>query len=174
MRKRSRKALRRVLAELAVGATLVCGVSAWQSRDLVPPGARAPAHAMPALGGGEVSFATGTVTVVYFFAPWCGVCKLASSNLRLLAALLGPARVVITAVALDYERPADVQAYADAHPFPGAVALGDAAVAKAFRVTAFPTYYVLDKNLAVRHASVGYSTLAGLLLRVWLTGITSA
>ncbi len=155
--------------EALLVTALVTGIGSWQARDLVPEGAAAPTRALPGLAGGEVAVGGGPVTLVYFFAPWCAVCKLASGNLAWIARVFGPDRLRIVPVALDYESRAQVAAYVEEHPFPGAVALGDDATRQAFRVTAFPTYYVLDAGLAIRHGSVGYSTLLGLLARILLT-----
>jgi hypothetical protein len=49
------------------------------------------------------------MTLIYFFAPWCQVCSLSISNL----AYLGPEKINIVRMALDYSHVEEVQDFAN-------------------------------------------------------------
>lgn len=144
------------------------GVGAWQTRDHLGSSDPAPAFALPSLRD-DIPTALpvkGKRTLVYFFAPWCGVCKLSAANLATVRAWTSAEDSDVLAVALDYETRADVQTFVDEHAVGVPVLLGTDAVRDAFRVTAYPTYYVLDAEGRVEHVSVGYSSLVGMVTRL--------
>ncbi len=159
--------LRRLAIDLVLVGAVLWAVSWWRTRDLLPDDAPAPALSLPTLTGEAVSLedARGRPTVLYFFAPWCTVCDLASSNLVALRDARPEAGLAIYAVALSYEDPAEVRRFATEHALNVPVLLGDAATASAWRVSAFPTFYVLDADGRVTSRTVGYTTELGLRLR---------
>lgn len=106
--------------------------------------------------------------VVYFFAPWCQYCALSSDNLNRLRRLRDDDALGIVAVALDWENPDEVRQYAERHELNVPVLLGDAAIARDWKVYAFPTYYVLDSQSRVVSRDIGYSTQLGMLWRSWV------
>ncbi len=152
---------------------LFFGISWWQTREL-PAGSETPglSASLATLEGTPFAWGAPTspakVTLVYAFAPWCGVCKMSSSNLRWLAQLFDAASVRIVPLALAFDKPEDVRIYAAEHPFPSPVVLGDEGTQRALRIDAFPTYFLMDRDLKIQHASVGYSTFLGMLARTLL------
>ena len=165
MRFPSRSRLVRAALELGVAIALFAAVGFWRTRD--HQRGAPPATKLPSLDGSPVSLAEpGKPTLVVFFAPWCGVCKLTAQNVRWTAAA-SDARVVSVATA--YDDVDVVRAYAADHQLPGTVLLdASGATARAFGVTAFPTFYFLDADGRISGSTVGYTTTAGLLARLWL------
>lgn len=161
------------LARLATAVALLAPallVYAWQTRDLLPAGERLLAPPLPlaqATGGAfDPALLAGRPAVVYFFAPWCGVCAASAPQLRWFeSAVDGATRVVL--VALDYESPAEVAAWAARHELEVPVLLGDSSTATAWRIRGYPTYYVLDREGRVAASDFGVSTLPGLWWRTW-------
>lgn len=147
-------------------------VYAWQTRDLLPDGARIPAPALtlPALDGDALDPAAleGRPAVLYFFAPWCGICSASAPQLRWFDRFFGDSTPLVL-VALDFESPAQVREWVRRHDLEAPVVLGDAAAAAAFRIRGFPTYYVLDRQGRIAARDFGFTTVLGLWLRTrWL------
>ena len=143
-------------------------IYAWQTRDLLPAGERiaAPEFRLAALEGGTVGLdgLRGRTTVLYFFAPWCGVCAASSPQLRWFDRWSGDS-VQVVLVALDYASPAEVADYAQRHELAMPVLLGDDRTARDYRIRGFPTYYVLDPDGRVAGRDFGLSTAPGLWWR---------
>jgi thiol-disulfide isomerase/thioredoxin len=146
------------------------GVSAFQARNLLDTDQEiAPQLAAITLDYEHFDLAAlePRPTVVYFFAPWCQYCALSSDNLNRLRRLRDEDSLRIIAVALDWENSDEVQQYAERHELNVPVLLGDAAIARDWKVHGFPTYYVLDDQGRVVSRDIGYSTQLGMLWRSW-------
>lgn len=161
---------KRILRDLAVVALIFVGVSFWQTRDLVPSGEPAPAVAAPRLGGEAFDLAAlkGRPVLLYFFAPWCSVCKVSASNAAWIRKWL-PSTLEVAAVALDYENEESVATFVrDAGIEALPVVKGTDDIRDRYKVNAYPTYYVIDADGRIRSRSVGYSTFLGMLFRALL------
>ncbi|MFP2904919.1 TlpA family protein disulfide reductase [Pyxidicoccus sp. 3LFB2] len=155
--------------DLALLALLVAAVTAWQTRRLPGGGVPAPPFTLTTLSGETVSLESlrGKPVVLAFWAPWCGVCKVESSNLSQLQSLAGDsAHVVSVAVAWDDEEA--VRRYVQEQGVDYPVLLGDDAMQRDWRVNSFPTVFFLSPEGRVERAVVGYTTLAGLSWRLLL------
>lgn len=156
--------------EALLFAGVFFAVHTWQTRGLMAPGdeAMAPATALPDLAGQlrTLEEFRGRPTLVYFFAPWCGVCAASADNLSRLSRWRED-RVNVVLVALDYEAPGDVADYARRHELDMPVLLGEPATGRQWRIPGYPTYYVLDSGGRIRQRDFGYSTTLGLVWRTW-------
>lgn len=154
----------RWLAEAALVLILVAGFSLWLNRHMLASGEPAPAETLPALPAG-----TGTLhwpaqhdkTLVYFFAPWCAVCKVSMPSLNLLSG--DDLRVVV--IALDWQNQAEVEDFVRSSGFQGEVLLGTADTMQSWQIDAFPSYYVVGRDGNILHRDRGFTTPPGLLLR---------
>lgn len=104
-------------------------------------------------------------TLVYFFAPWCGVCHLSIDNLQENFANQ-PEKTQIIAVALDYQDVQAVTDFIDQHNLTFPVLLGNEQTKQIFKVSAYPSYYVLSPEGQVMSKVAGYSTELGIKLRL--------
>jgi peroxiredoxin len=160
--------LKRLLLELLVVVAIVAGVQAWRARDLLPAGERtsAPPFELKDLDDHTWSAAdfAGKTTVLYFFAPWCGVCAASSPQLRWFDRWAGD-DVQVVMVGLDWSSAAELAAYADRHDLALPILAGGAQVAADYRVRGYPTYYVIDSGGRIARRDVGYTTAPGLWLR---------
>jgi thiol-disulfide isomerase/thioredoxin len=146
-------------------------IHAWQTRDL-PVDELAPATQLAVLGeagspaDSQAAVVNGQAGIVYFFAPWCGVCRASIGNLD---GLVARGQVAWgTVVALDYADAAEVRDFIDRTGVSLPVLLGDAQTAADWSVRAFPTYYVIDASGRIDSRSVGYSSWIGMWVRGWL------
>ncbi len=161
------------LLQVAVVLLPALGIYAWQTRDLLPRGARSPAPevALRRLDGGTFrgEVLAGRPAVLYFFAPWCGVCAASAPQLRWYQRLLGDSAPLVL-IALDYGSPEEVQAWVSEHHIDAEVLLGDAVTSAAFRIGGFPTYYIIDSKGRIAARDFGFTTLPGLWWRTRWTG----
>ncbi|MDT8321601.1 MAG: TlpA disulfide reductase family protein [Xanthomonadales bacterium] len=158
---------RALLIDAALILTVFAAVHAWQTREL-PLDEAAPETVLPLLDDAAFRSAirAGEGGIVYFFAPWCGICRVSISNLDKLVA---DGRVAwATVIALDYEDPAEVRDFIAKTGVALPVLMGTSRTAGDWSIGAFPTYYVIDAEGQIRSRSVGYSTTIGMLIRNWL------
>ena len=153
--------------DVAVLAALFIAVHSWQTRQL-PVDEPAPVTELAMLDGADMRSAMvpGQAGIVYFFAPWCRVCRVSIDNLDDLVA--GQTLAWATAVALDYGDVDEVRDFVHRTGVSLPVLLGNSNTASDWSVRAFPTYYVVDASGRIHSRSVGYSTYLGMRVRAWL------
>ncbi|WP_419810321.1 TlpA family protein disulfide reductase [Bacterioplanoides sp.] len=153
------------LFELLVVVLVFIGLSQWLNRHLLQDGTHIPNLTLPTLQGNHSSLnwpAAHDKTLIYFFAPWCSVCRLSMPGLNTLP---DNPNIRIIAIALDYEQTADVSRFIDDIGFNQEVLLGNPDIRQRFNITGYPSYYVLDREGKVIHQDRGMSTPPGLWLR---------
>ncbi|WP_430461927.1 TlpA family protein disulfide reductase [Thalassolituus sp. LLYu03] len=161
-----RRWLRR-LSELLVFVLLLTGASLWLSRHMLASGVTAPAVSLPDLAGNTYSLNWAPApqterTLVYFFAPWCGVCRISMPGLNLLPQ---DPTVQVVAIALDWETQTEVAAFVQSTGYRGTVLMGTADSARDWQIKGYPSYYVVSRDGLIEHADQGLSTPPGLWLR---------
>ena len=159
---------KRFALEALVFMVIVAGIQAWRARDLLPSDQRtvAPAFELADLDGRTWRSAdlAGKPAVIYFFAPWCGVCAASSPQLRWFHRWRGE-DVQVILIGLDYSSPSEVDEYARKHDLTMPVLIGTPAIGAAYRISGYPTYYVIDAQGRIARRDVGLSTVAGLWIR---------
>lgn len=142
-------------------------IHAWQTRSL-PIDEPAPRDLLATLDNAapRLPVEQGGVGVVYFFAPWCNICRKSIGGLDEL--LEDGAVSWASAVALEYEDHASVRAFVEETGISLPVLMGTRPVGENWGIAAFPTYFVIDAEGRIASRSVGYSTKIGMRARVWL------
>jgi thiol-disulfide isomerase/thioredoxin len=160
------------LAEATAIAVMLFLFYAYQTHGLLPTGDQAaPALSATSIDGISIDLSerSASATLVYFFAPWCGVCAASSGNIEHLRGIKSDDGLDVLLVALDWQSTEEVQEYVDRHEITVPVLLGNRQIASDWNVYAFPTYYILDSKQRIAHRDLGYSTLAGLWWRsTWI------
>lgn len=148
---------------------LLLAIGFWQARS-VPSGA-APRFQLVSLAGPRVDSQSlhGKPTVLVFWAPWCGVCRLASGNISWLRGLVGESANVVS-IASHYESLADVRSYVAAQQVDYTVLLDANGTARQYGVRAYPTLVFLDPTGHIRVPAVGYTTTLSMYVRLKLAG----
>jgi thiol-disulfide isomerase/thioredoxin len=158
----------RHLAEVLVFVAIVGGIYAWRSHDLLPTDKRtvAPNFDLVDLEGKHWSSDAlrDKPAVLYFFAPWCGVCAASSPQLRWFDRWAGD-EVQVVLIGLDWASTAELAEYARAHELRLPVLAGTAETSANYRIRGYPTYYVLDADGRIAGRDFGYTTAPGLWLR---------
>lgn len=93
-------------------------------------------------------------TLLYFFAPWCSICRISMPSLN----TLDKEKTNIYVIALSYDSKEQVQSFMQDIDYQGSVLLGNPQIAKRFKVSAFPSYYVLNSEHKVIHKGLGLSS----------------
>jgi len=158
----------RRLAEVLLFVVIVGGIYAWGTRDLLPADERtaAPRFDLVDLDGRRwtAEVLNGKPAVLYFFAPWCGVCAASAPQLRWFDHWTGD-DVQVMLVGLDWSSAAELAEYARKHELTVPVLAGDPETAANYRIRGYPTYYVVDSAGRIAGRDFGYTTAPGLWLR---------
>ncbi|CAH9064744.1 Thiol-disulfide oxidoreductase ResA [Pseudoalteromonas sp. CIP111854] len=158
----------KLFAQLCFALVVFLLVSSYQEKDMLADSGTQPApyFSLPTLSSQErVSLASlqGKKTVVYFFAPWCQVCKLSMPNLN---KLYEQKDINAIAIALDYDNVEQIQKFASDLDLTLPILLGNHNISANYQISAYPSYYVLDENSNIIARAVGYSSELGLRLRL--------
>ncbi|WP_341501154.1 TlpA disulfide reductase family protein [Gallaecimonas sp. GXIMD4217] len=159
------KALLPYLKLLLVFGAFYWLMATWKESPMLEAGQGTQARQLVTLSGQPMVLGgpTDKPTLVYFFAPWCSICRHSIPNLQALAAGEGDWRALT--VALDFDSHQQVQDFVDQTGLTLPVLLGDGALASAWQVPGYPAYYVLDEAGTIKARNLGYSTRLGLWLR---------
>lgn len=142
-------------------------VTNWQTRDMlgVDGAVTIAPLALPTLSGKHAVIGPDASrnTLIYFFAPWCSVCRMSIGNLD----SLNERDAQVFVVALDYNTVDEVSEFATAVGLKRDVLLGNNNLRALFKIKAYPSYYVLNSDFAIVSRDMGYSTELGLRRRIW-------
>jgi len=107
--------------------------------------------------------AQGKTTILYFFAPWCQVCHASIGNLQAL--FQKNEQLDVIAIAMDFTSSEEVMKFTSQHQLTFPIALGNEAIKQTFKISGYPSYYVLNEENMIIGKSMGYSSELGLYLR---------
>ncbi|HHJ12104.1 MAG TPA: protein disulfide oxidoreductase [Chromatiales bacterium] len=160
------KTLLWVLAELLVFLGVYLGVRAWLQRDMAegPP----PVDELQLIDGQRVKLTDNRdrPLLIYFWASWCGICGLERGSVDSIAH-----DWPVLTVAMQSGGPQDIRAYLERHGLDWkVVADPDGRLAARFGLRGVPAFFVLDPHGRIVSHESGYTTEAGLRLRLWLAG----
>lgn len=150
--------------DILIGVVLIGAFMAYQNRNLLEDDGsiQIAAQNFVQLNGDMYSLEpSDKKTLIYFFAPWCSVCKMSIGNLD----VVDTEQFNVVRIALDYQSVEEIQAFAQEAGVQGTVLLGGAVHKQRFNISGYPTYYILNENLQVVKRDMGYSTSLGLKLR---------
>ncbi len=159
----------RWLIDIAIIAALFASISWYQTRSLVDSGQTIQETTLRSLDGTTVPLVDPEAerTLVYVWAPWCGVCSAQTGTLDRARALMGD-EVAVRSIVFDVQHLEDARQSAAEKGIEFPVLLGNRSIREELQVGAFPTFYVLSKDRRVLSNTQGYTTTVGLLWRTWL------
>ena len=166
MQKRYLKHLKSIALQVVILAVFVLSMQYIQSRQMAS--GRVAQFELLTISQDAMAIpsnAAGKISLIYFFAPWCRVCKLSMSNLNKIQGEMPDLNIQI--IALDYESKDDVLDFVKDLGISAPVFFGNEDVRKAWRITAYPSYYILDENGVIRARSIGYSSKYGMMAKVY-------
>ncbi len=156
----------RYLLEVLIILVLFAALRAWQTRDVVA--GPAPVFDAVLLDGAQVSLAQyrGRPLLLHFWASWCPVCRLEQDSIGNIAR----DHAVLT-VSIDDMAPGELRAWMTEQGLDYPVVPDPSGRLSArYGVRGVPTSIVIDAEGRIRFTEVGYTTEAGLRLRLWWAG----
>lgn len=159
-----------LLVDVLLIVAILATVSWWVNRgSLAAAGQPAPTFTLTSLTGETTTLTDhqGKQVLLYFFAPWCSVCRLSADNLNDLRAARQHDELSIMMVALSYESRSEVADFVADLDLQVPVLLGTEQQFADYQIVAFPTYYVIDEAGKLAAKSMGYSTELGMRVRTW-------
>ena len=158
--------------ELLLLILLFSLASSWVSRHMLNTDEVAPTAVLMTLDGqsieldwssshGDFPSPRASRTLLYFFAPWCGICRVSMPGLNVIPT----DNLRIYAVALDFNTQEEVEQFVTDVGYEGTVLLGTDRLRDQFQIRGYPSYYVIDDQGKIRHRDQGLSTPPGLWLR---------
>lgn len=109
------------------------------------------------------SFRNNKPILIHFWATWCPTCKLEASNIELISKQYD----VIT-IAANSGSNREIQEYLDENNFTFKVVNDEESIyANNFKIAAYPTTFIYDKDRNLVFSEVGYTSTIGLYLRMW-------
>lgn len=158
-----------MLRDAAIILLIFWGINTWQTRNMLTDDGSITItpRQLVSLQGEVHNLFSGEdtrPTLVYFFAPWCIVCRHSIGN---LSDLDGEA-INVVKIALDYTSENNVARFVKETGVSGPVFLGTTEIKRRFQVPGYPSYYLLDADQRVIGSAMGYSTEWGLKLKTYL------
>lgn len=165
--KLTKKKLLSFLFQILIMLIAIYGITKWQSRNLIPINDKAPNIELQTLSKESYSLnkINSKKTIIYFFSPWCSVCKFSSHNIVALRNSKTNKEMEIIAIALSWKDINEVKNFAIDHKLNVPILLGNSSTSKDFKIESFPTIYILDENKTIVDRVIGYTTEIGLRIR---------
>jgi thiol-disulfide isomerase/thioredoxin len=153
-------------AEILFFLLVYLAIRAWVQQDM----AEGPAPVLEAelLDGSRISLEQyeGKPVLVYFWASWCGICKLEQGAINSVQ----KDWPVIT-VAMQSGNASDIELYLNEHQLDWTVIPDpDGSLAQRYGVRGVPSSFILNKEGVIRFQEAGYTTTLGLRARLWAAG----
>jgi len=127
---------------------------------------KAPDFELLDINGKQTSLASlsDKPTLLFFWAPWCSICKLTMPNLEDFYQSHADQFNVVS-VALSFQSSDEIVNFMHEENYTFPTLLGNENLSQDYKIQGFPTYYVIDTDSIVVNKSMGYSTEIGMLLR---------
>ncbi len=143
---------------------LVYAVEYWQSRHLtkglLPEFLRL--ESLPTLEAHTRSlWSPDHYTVLYVFAPWCGVCRGSAANMNSLP----KDRFHVVSLALSWGQASEVEEFVKSTGLKTPILMGKEREEAALGIESFPSYLVIDREGRIVKAWSGYTTTLGLFFK---------
>ncbi|AQQ01780.1 heme-binding protein [Pseudoalteromonas aliena] len=158
------KILRSAFINISLAILVFYLVSTFKERNLLQTNnAPAPYFNLPLLNQPteRISIAQleGKTTVVYFFAPWCAICRYSMPNLE---AVLESSNINAIGIALDYRSPQEASNVVADLNLTMPILLDERCTQSNYKISVLPTYYIINEPLQITARSVGYSSGLGI------------
>ena len=113
------------------------------------------------------TFTNDKPILIHFWATWCPTCKLEAPNIQTISEQYN-----VVTIAVNSGSNKDIKEYLDENNFTfNVVNDQDSTYSSEFKIAAYPTTFIYDKNRDLVFSEVGYTSTVGLYFRMWWAGI---
>ena len=157
----------RWLLEIGIFLAIFLLIQAWMTRDA--PRGPAPDITGNLLDGTPVTLSAmrGEPVLVHFWATWCPICGMEQGSIDAIA----DDHRVLT-IAMDDASNAAITGYLEEKGVDYPVIHDpDYRISREYAIRGVPTSFIVDANGNIRFVETGYTTGAGLRLRLWWAGL---
>ncbi|HID83438.1 MAG TPA: TlpA family protein disulfide reductase [Chromatiales bacterium] len=154
-----------LVAEVLFFLLIYLGVRAWMQRDMVE--GQAPIIQAVDVAGQSVSLSDfhGQPLLLHFWASWCRICQFEQGAVSAVAA-----DWPVLTIAMQSGNSEQVRAFMEKRKLNWQTVVDESGeLANKYGVAGVPTSFILDGDGEIRFHESGYTTSAGLRLRLWLT-----
>jgi len=115
------------------------------------------------INGELYSFKNNRPVLVHFWATWCPTCKLEASNIETISKHYNVITIVVNSGSNR-----EIKEYLDVNNLTFNVVNDyESIYASKFKIAAYPTTFIYDKNRDLVFSEVGYTSTIGLYFRMW-------
>jgi len=108
---------------------------------------------------------TNKPVLIHFWATWCPTCKLEASNIEFLSKYYN-----IITIAVNSGNNTKIQNFIKQHHYTFKVVNdNNGQIASKFKISAFPTTFIYNKNKKLIFSEVGYTSTFGMWIRILWT-----
>jgi len=113
------------------------------------------------------SFENDKPILIHFWAIWCPTCKLEAPNIEFISKYYNVVTIVVNSGSNS-----EINEYLRNNNLTFNVVNDKESIyANRFKIAAYPTTFIYDKNRDLVFSEVGYSSTIGLYLRMWWAGL---
>lgn len=158
-----------MMVHLLVFIGIYYAISWWQNHGLLEVRDTAPDFSLLTLTGETVSLEDyrGRRVLIYFFAPWCSICRFSADNLNDLRAAREKSALMILMMGLSWQSVEELKQFVSSQNISPdiPILIGQEQQFVDYKIKGFPTYYVIDESGVIQSRTMGYTTELGMRWR---------
>ncbi len=167
MNTQTKKHWRSWLVYLLLFLVVMQAANWWKTRDAVSGNLSEFSGVLIDGSAFTISEFAGEPVLFHFWATWCPICELENDTIQSISQ-----DYPVISIASWSEGEAEVKAYMRDNQLTFPVMLDTSGkLAQSFGLTGVPSSFILDPNGEITFVETGYSTEAGLRLRLWLSAL---
>ncbi|MDH5719278.1 MAG: TlpA family protein disulfide reductase [Spirochaetia bacterium] len=162
-----KKNKKRILFDIFIFLLIIIIIQFYQTRNLIDNGKKAPDFELLDLNNNQYKLKNylGKPVLLYFFAPWCTVCKISSGRLNEYVNSIDNKEIIVLAIGLSYNNITELKEFKKEHELSVPVLAGFEQTGQDYKIPGFPTFYFIDKEGKIKSKTVGFTTETGIHLR---------
>jgi len=165
MYKKIKHYIKEIIIFIVVMSVVANGLSLYRSGDLKQE--KFHISNITLLDGISYTPITNKPLLVHFWATWCPTCSMEASNIQKISQYYE-----VLTIAVKSGDDTKIKNYLKKHTLNFKVINDkDAFIAHEFKVSAYPTTFIYNKDKELVFTDVGYTTTFGLWLRMWWAGL---